>query len=193
LTFTYTILSGQTDAGGISIDANSLNLNSGTITDAAGNSATITHTAVTDNASYLVDTTAPTATLTTATLANTSSATVQSSETGTAYLVKSSISVTNEASITSAAGTSWNSVAISAANTNTSLALTGLVDGTYKLYTVDAAGNLSAVSANSVTVGTLASPIELSAIAAGAGGFVINGLAIEAMWCLENPAPQPLT
>ena len=175
LTFNYTILAGQNDANGIRIDANSLNLNSGTITDAAGNSATITHTAVTDNASYLVDTTAPTATLTTATLTNTSSATVQSSETGTAYLVKSSISVTNEASITSAAGTSWNSVAISAASTNTSLALTGLVDGTYKLYTVDAAGNLSAVSANSVTVGTFASPIELSAISAGTGGFVING------------------
>jgi hypothetical protein len=85
--------------------------------------------------------------------------------------------VTNEASITGAADTSWNSVAISAASTNTSLALTSLVDGTYKLYTVDAAGNLSIVSTNSVTVSSLASPIELSAIAADAGGFVINGQA----------------
>jgi hypothetical protein len=60
LSFTYTILATQTDANGISIDANSLSLNSGTITDAAGYSATLTHTAVTDNASYMVDTTAPT-------------------------------------------------------------------------------------------------------------------------------------
>ena len=47
------------DANGISIDTNSLALNSGTISDAAGNAATLTHSAVSDNASYLVDTTAP--------------------------------------------------------------------------------------------------------------------------------------
>ena len=123
----------------------------------------------------MVDATAPTASVTTATLANTSSATVQSSETGTAYLVKSSVSVTNEASITSAADTAWNSVAISSANTNTSLALTGLLNGSYQLYTVDAAGNLSTVSTNSVTVSTSLSSVDLSAIAAGSGGFVING------------------
>ena len=35
-------------------------MNSGTIIDAAGNAAVITHVAVADNASYLVDTTAPT-------------------------------------------------------------------------------------------------------------------------------------
>ena len=162
LTFTYTVLSGQTDANGISIDLNSLNLNSGTIKDAAGNNATITHTAVTDNASYMVDTTAPTATLTTGTYANTASATVQSSETGTAYLVKNTIIVTNEASITSASGTSWNSVAISAANTNTLLSLTGLVDGSYKLYTVDAAGNLSTASTNTFTVDATATGLTTS-------------------------------
>ena len=67
LTFSYTILAGQTDINGISIDGNSLNLNGGTIKDASGNSATLTHSAVTDNASYMVDTTAPTATLTSGT------------------------------------------------------------------------------------------------------------------------------
>jgi hypothetical protein len=175
LTFTYTVLSGQTDTGGISIAANSLNLNSGTIKDASGNSATITHTAVTDNASYMVDTTAPTATLTTGTYANTASATVQSSETGTAYLVNTNVNVTTEADITGASGTYWNLVSISSASTNTSLALTSLVDGTYKLYTVDAAGNLSTVSTNSVTISTTASPISLSAIEGGTDGFVING------------------
>ena len=161
LTFSYTILAGQTDVNGISIDGNSLNLNSGTIKDASGNSATLTHSAVTDNASYMVDTTAPTATLTAATYANTASATVQSSETGTAYLVNSNVSVTNEASITSAAGTSWNSVAISAAGTNTLLSLSGLVDGSYKLYTVDAAGNLSTASTNTLTVNAAVQPIVI--------------------------------
>ena len=161
LTFSYTIQAGQTDINGISIDGNSLNLNGGTIKDASGNSATLTHSAVTDNASYMVDTTAPTATLTAATYANTASATVQSSETGTAYLVNSNVSVTNEASITSAAGTSWNSVAISAAGTNTLLSLSGLVDGSYKLYTVDAAGNLSTASTNTLTVNAAVQPIVI--------------------------------
>ncbi|MFM1789863.1 MAG: hypothetical protein RLZZ526_190, partial [Actinomycetota bacterium] len=46
----------------------------------------------------------------------------------------------------------WNSVSISSINTNTSLPATGLVSGTYKAYAVDAAGNLSAASSNSVTV-----------------------------------------
>ncbi len=59
LKFTYTIQAGQTDADGISIAANSLALNSGTITDLASNTATITHTLVGNSASYKVDTTAP--------------------------------------------------------------------------------------------------------------------------------------
>lgn len=152
LVFTYTILIGQTDANGISIDLNSLTLNSGTIVDAAGNAATLTHSAVTDNAGYKVDTTAPTASVTTATIINTGNAVVQSTETGTAYLVNNTVTVTNEASITSSGDTNFNSVAIVTANTNTNLAATGLVDGTYKVYTVDAAGNLSAPSSNSVTI-----------------------------------------
>ena len=79
---------------------------------------------------------------------------------GTAYLVNSTLIVTNEASITSAAGTSWNSVAISAASTNTLLSLSGLVDGSYKLYTVDAAGNMSTASANTFTVSAAATSLS---------------------------------
>ena len=56
LVFTYTILAGQHDTNGISIEANSLTLNGGTIADAAGNAAILAHAAVADNASYLVDT-----------------------------------------------------------------------------------------------------------------------------------------
>jgi len=98
------------------------------------------------------DVTAPTVTLTSATINPAQSATVRSTETGTAYLVKSTVNVTNLASITGAAGNLWNSATISAANTDVSLAATGLVSGTYKLYAVDASGNLSSPSTNSVTV-----------------------------------------
>ncbi len=64
LTFTYTILAGQTDADGIAIATDTLELNGGTILDAAGNTATLTHAGEADNASYLVDTAAPTVAIT---------------------------------------------------------------------------------------------------------------------------------
>jgi uncharacterized delta-60 repeat protein len=60
LVFTYTILAAQTDADGISIAANSLALNGGTLLDAAGNAATLTHALVAANSGFKVDTTAPT-------------------------------------------------------------------------------------------------------------------------------------
>ena len=59
LVFQYTIQAGQADADGISIAANALQANGGTLRDAAGNAADLDHGAVADNATYLVDTTAP--------------------------------------------------------------------------------------------------------------------------------------
>ena len=59
LVFQYSLQAGQTDANGISLDANALQANGGTLRDAAGNAANLAHGAVADNASYLVDTTAP--------------------------------------------------------------------------------------------------------------------------------------
>ncbi len=101
------------------------------------------------------DNTAPTASVTAATITTSGNAVVQSTETGTAYLVKTTVSVSNNfTSITGAADSQWNSVAISLANTDTNLPATGLTDGTYKVYAVDAAANLSSASSNSVTVAT---------------------------------------
>jgi hypothetical protein len=62
LVFKYTIQSGETDINGISIGADSLAFNSGTIRDASGNYATITHSQSSPlhNDDYMVDTTAPT-------------------------------------------------------------------------------------------------------------------------------------
>ena len=58
-TFTYTVASGDTDVDGIAISVNTLELNSGTIKDAAGNNATLTHSAVAASTSLKVDTTIP--------------------------------------------------------------------------------------------------------------------------------------
>jgi len=118
--------------------------------DAAGNLSGASTNSVT------IDSTAPTASVTTATIKNTTNAVVQSSETGTAYLVKDSVTVTDVASITGSGDTNYNEVAISTADTDTNLAATGLVDGSYNVYTVDAAGNLSSASINSVTIDTTA-------------------------------------
>jgi len=104
----------------------------------------------------LLDTTAPTASVTTTTITTSGSAVVQSTETGAAYLVNTAVTVSNLASITGAADNKWNSVVISSAATDTYLTAIGLLDGTYKVYAVDAAGNLSSASSNSVTVATTA-------------------------------------
>jgi len=99
-----------------------------------------------------VDASAPTASVTTATITTSENAVVQSTETGTAYLVNTAVTVSNLASITGAADNQSNSVTISSAATNTNLPATGLADGTYKVYAKDAAGNLSSASSNSVTL-----------------------------------------
>jgi len=105
-----------------------------------------------ESSTTISDTTAPTASVTTATITTSENAVVQSTETGTAYLVNTAVTVSNLASITGAADNQSNSVTISSAATNTNLPATGLADGTYKVYAVDAAGNLSSASSNSVTL-----------------------------------------
>ena len=95
---------------------------------------------------------------------STSRIAVQSSETGTAYLVSTTVTVTNEESITSAADADFNSVAITAPDTLTSLATTGLNAGTYRLYAVDAVDNLSFPFGTTVTIGTDSAAPVLTAI-----------------------------
>jgi len=59
LVFKYTIQAGDNDTNGISIRANALALDNGTIMDLAENNAILTHSVVDNNSSYKVDTTAP--------------------------------------------------------------------------------------------------------------------------------------
>ena len=64
LVFRYTVVANETDGDGVVVMVNSLNLNSGTIGDVAGNAAALEHSAVTANSSHAVDTTAPSVTRT---------------------------------------------------------------------------------------------------------------------------------
>ena len=59
LVFEYTIAPGDTDTDGVSIAANQLSLNGGSITDAAGNAAILTHAALPTQATHKVDGIAP--------------------------------------------------------------------------------------------------------------------------------------
>ena len=61
LSFAYTIAAGLNDGDGISIGADALLPNGGTIRNQAGGDALLTHNAVADNASFRVDTAVPTA------------------------------------------------------------------------------------------------------------------------------------
>lgn len=61
LTFTYVVASGDVDRDGISLSANTLALNSGSITDAAPNSASLTHVAISNSLLLRVDGSPPVA------------------------------------------------------------------------------------------------------------------------------------
>ncbi|NDD02783.1 MAG: hypothetical protein EB085_11800, partial [Betaproteobacteria bacterium] len=67
LVFTATVASGLNDSNGVALDADAISLNGGTLKDASGNNSSITSLAVADNVKYLVDTTRPTATVTSST------------------------------------------------------------------------------------------------------------------------------
>ena len=60
LVFAYTVVAGDTDTDGISVETDALALNGGTIKDIAGNNATITHDTYIAPTDHKVDTTAPT-------------------------------------------------------------------------------------------------------------------------------------
>ncbi len=71
---------------------------------------------------------------------------MRSSEAGTAYLVRDNVIVQNVADITSLAdGRHWNAVAVQP-GVLTPLSAENLVHGSYRVYTADRAGNLSARS-----------------------------------------------
>ena len=163
LVFTYTILANQTDTDGISIAANSLALNGGTLSDAASNAVTLTHTAVAANTGYLVDTLAPTN-------QDTVLAAAVSKAADEAVTIVSSGDATNSVWLAPAGTTSFAAGATmtTAGGTATSI-LAPATDGAYQLYVIDAAGNVSSASTNTLTVATSGARVSGIAIASATG------------------------
>ena len=160
LVFNYTVLAGQTDANGISIAANSLLLNGGTLLDAAGNAATLSHALVADNASYMVDTTAPTVILgaPTSLTASGETFTFNFSESVTGFNVADIVLVGGTAATVAGSGASYTSV-ISPTASTTPLAFSVNVPAAAA---TDAAGNASTAATaftRSILVGTSANEI----------------------------------
>ena len=59
LQFLYTVVTGDADSDGLSVDAGSLSISGGSLKDAAGNDASLSHVGVTADANYKVDAVAP--------------------------------------------------------------------------------------------------------------------------------------
>jgi len=160
LTFNYTITSGDTALSGTGISSNSLELNSGTIKDGAGNSATLTHSAVAVSISHKVDGVFPT--LSSSTPANSATAVsvtanivLEFSEAifaGSGNItIKAGVNTLETISVTDAkVGISGSTVTINPSNNLGSLtAYHVLIDSTAF---VDAAGNAYAGIASSSTL-----------------------------------------
>ena len=169
LVFTYTILANQTVTDGISIAANSLALNGGTLADAAGNAVTLTHTAVAANTGYLVDTVAPTN-------QDTVLAAAVSKAADEAVTIVSSGDATGSVWLAPAGTTSFVAGAtMTTASGTASSILAPATDGLYKLYVIDAAGNVSSASTSTLTVASTGYRVTGIAIT-GATGIANNSL-----------------
>lgn len=157
LSFRYTVQSGDNDSDGIALGS-TIDLNSGTLQDAATNAANLTLNSVGSLASVLVDTGAPTLSEVTAVSAlgndSTPSVTFSTSEAGT-LAVGGSCGSASEGAVSSGN----NSIDLTQTDNSTALA-----DGAYNNCTVtvtDAAGNAStALTLTAFTVDTTAPSID---------------------------------
>lgn len=153
--FRYTIASGDTDVNGISVAANSLALNGGSIVDAAGNPATLTHGAVTDQASWKVDTTAPATPTLALGVGVADGATHEEATAGTGVIT---VSAENGSAINVTFARAGNTVTKAATGTGSALPITltsgdlaTLGNGTISISVTatDLAGNISAAATTS--------------------------------------------
>jgi hypothetical protein len=144
LTFSYTIESGNTDGNGISVDANAFSTNGGTLMNAAGAAAILTHAAVTDDTRFLVDAIAPSEPVVTL---NTDTALTTDFQTSNGQLDVSRLEVgatweySLDRGVTWHAGNGGNPVAVT---TDTFVAPAGnYVAGDVRVRQTDAAGQIS--------------------------------------------------
>ena len=177
LVFTTTIVSGQTDLDGVALPANALTLNGATLKDANGNTSSITSAAVSSNANYLVDTTAPSVVITSSksslTSSDTANITFTFSEdpgssfawdgtTGDVVLVGGTLGAISGTSLTRTA------VFTPAANQSGTASIT-ISGNSYQ----DAAGNNGAAGTTpTLNLDTLAPTISSLALTSSTGGVV---------------------
>ncbi|MGA1569756.1 MAG: hypothetical protein ACO38K_08840 [Ilumatobacteraceae bacterium] len=98
-----------------------------------------------------LDSTAPTVAVAAQTLVKGTAIDGTIDERGTLYIVKSSLTPVSESDIRSAPDAEWNATGIVDAGTNR-VVTNGLDDGTYTVWAIDHAGNLSAPSADSIVI-----------------------------------------
>nr|MCE2679896.1 cadherin repeat domain-containing protein [Burkholderiales bacterium] len=187
LTFTYTILAGQTDANGISFALNSLALNAGSIKDTAGNNATLTHALVADNAAYKVDTAAPTftslATASTPENVLTTSAVYTAQATDATGTVSYSLNGTDASKFSINSGTGEVKFITSPDfEAPTDIGLNNVYD--INVVATDLAGNASttAVAITVTNVSEYGSPAGDSVIDLGSYGKLIHPVQVEGKW-----------
>ena len=189
LVFSTTILSGQTDTDGVAIALNALSLNGATLKDSAGNNSAITSIAVANNPLYVVDTTAPTVSITSdvATLKSGETANITfsfSEDTGSSFVWAS-----NAGDVVVSGGTLSNISGTGLTRTATFTPTANVVSGTASLlvnagtYT-DAAGNTgSAGTTPSLTYSTstpTVSQVGLSSSTGAVSNLLNEGDVIDA-------------
>jgi hypothetical protein len=148
----------------------SVSVGNGTFQDDAGN---LNLDGNSNAKRWSADSNAPSVTLAQATLGSNGLATVSMDEPGTVYLVLEGASISDAASVQSAAVASVTFDSTQA-GTNQAVAVNTLVDGVYRAYSIDSLGNKSAKSAGSIKVDNTA-PV----ISGGASPSVLENVAAD--------------
>ncbi|WP_422101807.1 beta strand repeat-containing protein [Vreelandella sp.] len=159
LVFQYTILAGQNDANGISLDANALQANGGTLRDAAGNAANLAYGAVADNPNYQVDTSAPFVNITSSSLSNDSTPVVSGTAEAGATIT---VVIAGATYVTTATGGVWSiDTGVAIPNSGT-LNINANGNNSVSVTATDAANNTSTAVTQTLVVDTTAPAVAIT-------------------------------
>ena len=139
---------------------------------------------------YTIDTTLPVTTVQNTTIGASGSVNLQSSELGVAYLVNTTVTVSGLISLITTPDNLWAKVPIRNINTDTALSVSGLSDGTYRVYGADVAGNFSNPSVGTVIIDRTVAMIMSAAISGASGsssGLLSTGDIVTASVTMSKP------